>query len=66
MSKKDIINIAWKPFFAAVMTGILTNATGIHPVLLGLGFGGAAAVSCYIELKKYVSEPIDDKITSSL
>lgn len=56
MKKEEIINIAWKPLFAAVMTGILSKATAIDPVVIGLALGIAAACACILDIKKIAAE----------
>ena len=57
MEKKErnlIINILWKPFFAAVTTASLTISTEIHPIIIGLALGAASSIACYLDLKRYI------------
>ena len=57
MEKKEralIINIIWKPFFAAIMTASLTVGTEIHPIIIGSALGVASSIACYLDLKRYM------------
>ncbi len=57
MNKKErnlIINIVWKPFFAAIMTTTLIVRTELSPVLIGISLGIASSFACYLDLKKYL------------
>lgn len=51
-----VLNICWKPLFAALMTGILSQATQIHPILIGGMLGIAAAISCYMEVNRLLRD----------
>ena len=55
MEKKErnlIVNIIWKPFFAAIMTTVLISSTDLPPVLIGITLGLASSIACYLDLKK--------------
>lgn len=52
--KNLIINILWKPFFAAIMTATLIVSTELSPVLIGISLGIASSAACYLDLKKYL------------
>ncbi|MBR3678917.1 MAG: hypothetical protein IKL87_01790 [Oscillospiraceae bacterium] len=57
MDKKErnmIINIVWKPFFAAFTTALLSMSTELPPALIGIILGIAASAACYLDLKKYI------------
>lgn len=57
MEKKErnlIINILWKPFFAAVMTAGLSLKTEIHPIIIAVALGAASSIACYLDLKRYI------------
>ncbi|MCI6561663.1 MAG: hypothetical protein ACI4J2_02380 [Ruminococcus sp.] len=57
MDKKEknlIINIVWKPFFAAIMTACLSLGTELPPILIGITLGIAASIACYLDLKKFI------------
>lgn len=62
MEKKErslIINIIWKPFFAAIMTAILIVGTELHPIIIGLALGAASSIACYLDLKRYMKYKIE-------
>lgn len=52
----QIINICWKPLFAAIMTGILAEKTSINSILLGTVLGIAAAIACYLDVKRILKQ----------
>ena len=57
MDKKErnlILNIVWKPFFAAIMTAILIMNTEIPDILIGITLGLASSFACYLDLKKFM------------
>lgn len=57
MDKKEknlIINIVWKPFFAALMTTMLIMKTELPALLIGITLGLACSFACYLDLKKYI------------
>ena len=59
MDKKErtlVLDIAWKPLFAALMTAILSMKTGLHPLLIGATLGIAASIACYLDLRRYLRE----------
>lgn len=49
-----LFGMAWKPLFAAAMTGILAKSSSIDPILIGLLLGIAAAAACWREGKKWL------------
>lgn len=51
-----VLNICWKPLFAALMTGILIQTTQIHPILIGALLGIAAAISCCLEVNRLLRD----------
>ena len=54
--RKLIINIVWKPLFAAIMTAVLIMGTGIHPIVIGVTLGIASAAACFLDLKKFLEK----------
>ena len=52
----QIINICWKPMFAAIMTGILAQKTSINSILLGTVLGIAAATACYFDVERLLKK----------
>ena len=59
MDKKErslVLNIVWKPFFAAMMTAVLSVKTELPPLLIGAALGIAASVACYLDLRRYRGE----------
>lgn len=56
IKKSQIINICWRPMFAALMTGILSKSTDFDAIVIGLVLGTAASIACYFEVKKLLPE----------
>ena len=59
MDKKErslVLNIVWKPFFAAMMTAVLSVKTELPPLLIGAALGIAGAAACCLDLRRYLRD----------
>ena len=54
--KSLIINICWKPFFVAMITGILAIKNPDNSILIGFAMGAAGALACNLDIRRLLQE----------
>jgi hypothetical protein len=58
-----LINVMWKPLFAALMTAALSKGTGVDSYIIAVFLGVASAAACYLDYKVFMKKdlPSDNK-----
>lgn len=58
MKKKErnfLVNIMWKPVFAAIMTAVLARGTGFNPFIIAAILGAASSAACYLDYRVFLT-----------
>ena len=58
MKKRErnfLINVMWKPIFAAFMTAILARGTGFNTYIIALCLGIASSAACYLDFRVFMT-----------